>query len=184
MVNNPFVKIPWIFNENYAQDTAFPSFDVPIGENMTSDLSTFEVNFDLPFRQPVVSVSGWMDEFDAPYSQRIFINSTTWKLLSMEYPINQTIETNGKTYFFKTNFSKENVSNECVVSTIPSFNTTLLILIFIASPIYISIIEYSAIRYEKGKNRGSIAKPKKRIFSSRISGSQDISISNYWILVI
>lgn len=161
LANNQFIKIPWIFNDNYAQYTAFPSFNVPIGENVTSEVSTFEVYFELPFRQLVTSASGWMDLFDMPRSHWIFVNSSAWYEPTVEYPINQTIETSGNTYYFKTIFSKENVANKCVVSVIPSFCTTLLLLIFIASPLYICVIEYTMTRYEKRNQKTPVQKAEK-----------------------
>ena len=149
--NNQFIKIPWIFNENYAQYIGFPAFGVPLGENMTSDVNTLKVDFELPFRQLVSSGSGWMDEFDEPSSYWIFINSSAWYEPYVEYPINQTVEASGNTYYFKTSFSKENVANFCYITIIPNFFVIFLFLYFVASPLFISLIEYGINRYGKRK---------------------------------
>jgi hypothetical protein len=150
--NNKFVKIPWVFNENYAQYIKFPAMGIPVEENRTSDESTFKIDFELPFRQLVTSMSGWVDEFDLPYSYWVFLNSSAYYEIMVEYPINQTVYSSGNTYYFKTNFSKQNVADSYMITIVPSLEVILFLLPFMLSPIYTFIGDYGLNKYEKLKN--------------------------------
>lgn len=160
--NNKFVKIPWIFNENYPQFIKFPAINAPVEENKTSDESTFKIDFELPFRQLVTSMSGWVDEFDLPYSYWVFVNSTAYYEIMVEYPINQTVYSSGNTYYFKTNFSEQNVADSYMITIIPSLEVIIFLFPFMLSPFYIFIVEYGINRYEKRKTRNSQVKSIKR----------------------
>ena len=155
--NNKFVKIPWVFNENYVQFIKFPAVDIPVGENTTSDESIFKIDFQLPFGQLVTSMSGWVDEFDLPYSYWHFLNSTAYTETMIEYPINQTVYSTENTYYFNTNFSEQNQADSLMITITPNSEVIIFLFPFILSPFYIFVIEYSRNRYEKRKPKDSDA---------------------------
>ncbi|MGA2308666.1 MAG: hypothetical protein ABSG57_03840 [Candidatus Bathyarchaeia archaeon] len=153
---NRSVNIPWVFNENYAQIIKFPAIDIAVEKNKTSEESTFKIVFDLPFRQLVTGMSGWVDRFDLPYSHWIFLNpnstSVPYKEVYFEYPINQTVQSSGNTYYFKTNFSEQNTADSYMITTIPSFDTILFLFPFMASPFIIFIEGNTLGKREKIRN--------------------------------
>jgi|GEM_PF-4892776 len=157
-INDSYINIPWVFNNNYVQYTFFPAFNVPVGENLTSEGNTLEIDFGLPFRQLVTSESGWTDSFDEPASHWTFLNSSAWYEPAFTRPINQTIETNGNTYYFGANFSEQNVASSSLITVTPSLNVILFFLPFMLSPFYIISVEYGINRYEKRKTKNSQVK--------------------------
>ncbi len=163
--NDFYVKIPWLFNENYAQQIQFPVSNSPIEENKSSDENTFTINFGLPFRQIVTSMSGWMDEFDNLKDYKIYANGTvSTYALFVEFPINQTFETSGNTYYFTTNFSQQNNANSLAITIIPSLNVILFFLPFIISPFYFLAVEYPIKKYNETKRRNSQVKSNRARF--------------------
>jgi hypothetical protein len=155
--NNKFVKIPWVFDENYPQFVKFPATNTPLDKNKTSDESTFKIDFELPFRQLVTGMSGWVDEFDLPYSYWVFVNSTSYYETMVEYPINQTVYSSGNTYYFNANFSEQNAADSYMITIIPNLGAISFLFPFMLSPVYILIVEYGRNRYAKGKPKNSNA---------------------------
>jgi hypothetical protein len=153
--NNKFVKIPWIFSENYAQFIKFPAINIPVEENNTSDESTFKIYFELPFRRLVTDMSGWVDEFDLPFSYWVFLNSSSYYEIMVEYPINQTVSSSGNTYYFKANFSEQNVADSYMITIVPSWEVILFLIPFMLSPFYMVFVEYVLNKYEKKKLKKS-----------------------------
>jgi len=133
------VRIPLLFNENYAQYNNFPLTIIQVQENTTSDLCTFRVRFNLPLRRILVEQSGWKDAFVPSESEWILVNpeNGTYQYPMFEYPISQEFTINENTYSFKTYFSKQNVANAPSVTLIPDIKIPILMLLFLFSPIYV-----------------------------------------------
>lgn len=153
--NNKFVNVPWVFNENYAQFIKFPAINICVEENKTSEESTFKIDYELPFRQLVTGMSGWVDEFDLPFTcwnfYRINSTSVAYSEIFIEYPINQTVDSNGNTYHFKTNFSEQNMADSYMITIIPNSEVILFVIPFMISPFYI-LGDHEFKKYEKVKN--------------------------------
>lgn len=144
LYNTPFVRKPWLFNDNYAKFINFPIGEIPIETGKTSDLSTYKVVFNLPFWTISIRQSGWVDAFVPPKSEWILVNPQygTYEYMMFEYPIEQEYKKEGNTYFFKTNFSKDNIANTVKIILVPEWQIPIMLLIFLASPFYIPIYAF------------------------------------------
>jgi hypothetical protein len=145
-----FIKSPWLFNENYSQFINFPVSVIPVERNKESDLSTFKIDFELPYRGILMEQSGWMDAFIPPQSEWILVNPlyNTYNIPMFEYPIEQNFTRDGDTYIFKTHLSQDNIANTITMVTIPDVRIPILLLIFLFSPFYIPTLEW--LRSKKG----------------------------------
>jgi len=135
----PFVKIPWLFNERYAQFINFPIHDIFVQTGNKSDLCILRVNLDLPFQQILIEQSGWMDAFVPPHAEWILTNPkyNTYEYMMFEYPIEQQHKKEGNTYIFETYFSGDNIANIIKVILVPDWKIPVLLLLFLSSPFYI-----------------------------------------------
>lgn len=151
------VRIPWLFNENYAQYINFPLPIIEVQENTTSDINKFSVRFDLPFRRILVEQSGWKDAFVPPESIELTdAENQLFSLRTFEYPITQNCKINGNVYSFETHFSEQNIANTPSLTLVPDSRVPILMAFFLASPIYVSTFAW----LEKRRN-GNDSKKKK-----------------------
>jgi hypothetical protein len=148
-----FTKIPWLFNENYSQFINFPICVIPVERNKESDLGTFKIDFDLPYRSILMEQSGWMDAFIPPQSEWILVNPiyNTYNIAMFEYPIEQNFTRDGGTYVFKTYFSQGNIANIVKIVMIPDATVPILLLVLLCSPFYIPLLEW--LRTKKAGNK-------------------------------
>jgi len=154
-----FAKIPWIFNGNYVEFVNFPVMNVPLEVNSTSDENTFQITFDLPFREVLTNQSGWVDGFVPPRNEWPWVNSTYgYRIYFFECPIVQKREVYGNTYSFTTYFSGKNIANLIQMVIIPSWSIPAFLLLFLAAPFYISILELVRNRLEGQSENGEDSK--------------------------
>jgi len=137
------VKIPLIFNENYATSINFPIFSLSLHHDDVSDINTFQTNFNIPFREILVEHSGWMDFHVQPESEWIESGSDEkYVAIGFQYPIEQETDKYGNTYSFSTYFSKNNIANKVTLVTIPNLSVIVFLLLFLSAPFYIPIIDF------------------------------------------
>jgi hypothetical protein len=137
---NRSVRIPLLFNENYAQYVNMPLSLIQVQKNTTSDICTFRVRFDLPFRRILVEDSGWKDAFVPPQSEWVLNpDNRTYRFDVFEYPIAQERIVNDNTYSFETYFSEKDLANTPSVTLFLDWKIPVLLALFLASPFYIYI---------------------------------------------
>ena len=136
-----FVKIPWVFNDNYAQMSSFWLPTVPVEKGSNSDTCKLSVDFNLPYKKVLIEQSGWFDVFVNPKTGLEYSNQNqTVTAQGFEYPIDQTATREGGSYIFQTVFSEQNQSNQPTMTVVPDFfGAPLLLISFLASPFLIML---------------------------------------------
>lgn len=135
------VKVPLIFNSNYAQYVNLPLIIIQVQQGSESDVCEFRVTFDVPFRRIINDQSGWQDAFVPLDSLKtVDQNTSSYSFRFFQYPINQTIRKNGDIYSFETHFSQNNVSNTPSVTIVPILAIPILLGFLLASPIYTPLL--------------------------------------------
>jgi hypothetical protein len=152
------VRTPLLFNENFAQRINFPLAIIQVQENNESDIATFRVHLDLPFRSIVAEQSGWEDAFVPPQSEWTLVdlgnNTYQYRYQLFEYPITQKYQLDGNTYSFTTHFSQQNVANTPSVTLVPDWKVSVLLLLFLSSPFYVPVFVWLQKRKNGSKSDG------------------------------
>jgi hypothetical protein len=138
-----FVRIPWLFNENYSQFVNFPIVSIPVETNNKSAISTLRVVFSIPFRTILTDQSGWMDAFVPPQSEWVLVDPKykTYEIAMFEYPISQNSSKETDIYTLTTYFSQDNIANVAKIVLVPNIGIPIFLLFLLASPFYITILE-------------------------------------------
>lgn len=163
------VRIPRIFNENYAIHLGIPILgEVPLHINDTSDLSTLKVDFGVPYRRVVMEMSGWLDHFFPPEDEwraRIVEENGQLSLLDFRFPLVQDFEQEGNIYLFSINFSENNNGTGIALCIVPDYQIPALFLLFLFSPFYIPLFELMRKKSKQPKHKGHARLDRKKSHS-------------------
>lgn len=135
------VKIPWVFNDNYAQMSNIGSATVPVEKGSTSDTCKLRIDFNLPYRKLLVVESGWLDTFVNPKSGLTYFDQNqSYNAQYFYYSIDQNTTKDGDSYTFQTVFSEQNQSHPPAMAVIPDFfGVPLLFFAFLFSPFLVML---------------------------------------------
>jgi hypothetical protein len=133
-------RIPWLFNENYAKFVSFPIPSIPVETNKESNIDTLRVVFSAPFRTILINQSGWGDAFVPPRYEWVLRNQKYYTTM-FEYPISQNATEEANTYTFTTYFSQDNIANKVMIVVVPKSEIPILLLLLLASPFYVTLLE-------------------------------------------
>lgn len=134
-------KIPWLFNENYANLIHLPINNIPVHIGNTSDLSILSVKLNVPFRKIQIEHSGWVDLFVPPKDEwdKYQKEPGLYEFPRFEYPIEQECTEKGNLYSFKTRFSENNIASRISLVIIPIVGIPIALSLFLLSPFYIPL---------------------------------------------
>ncbi len=164
-------KTPLLFDADYVEFINFPIMNIPVQVGHSSDLCTFQIRLNLPFRELLIEQSGWMDAFVPPRSEWPLVNPEygTYNIHLFEYPIEQEREKEGDTYFFKTYFSEDNIANLIQIVLVPDWKIPVLLLVFLSSPFYVPLFVLIKRKIQdKLGNQGSMRKQDRTHYVWRI----------------
>jgi hypothetical protein len=148
------VKIPWLFNENYAQFIEIKTPRILVQQNGTSDICELVVHFDLPFRQVLVEQSGWMDRFFPSEQVRSAdIQKGVLNANIFTYSVAENCTTNGNVFTFDTRFYGNNIASASGVVFIPDWRVALMLMLFLFSPLYVITFSWLGTLTKNEPNR-------------------------------
>lgn len=147
------VKTPLIYNTNYGKFINFPVATSVVELDKTTDSNIFEIDLHLPFQRILMEQSGWVDGFTNPPSEWVTQPNGETQAVFFEYPIIQNRSNNGDHYSFTSYFSASNDANLIQIVVVPNYTFTLFLILLLASPFFIPILELINNKIEENYNK-------------------------------